>query len=145
TSAAESFDHLVCAREQGWRDSEVDRLRGIEVDDQVVFYRRLYREIAGLFALEDAVDVGDRASVHVNDVRPIGEEATVHGEESERIDCWQAIAARQREDQLAAIIDRIAGGDNESSIRRACGITSGIQTADALNRALDLAAVAHDT
>src|SRR5215472_10182079 len=50
---AHSFDHLVSDGQQRRRDGETDRLRGIEVDDQLVFYRCLYRQIAGLFTLED--------------------------------------------------------------------------------------------
>ena len=75
--------------------------------------------IAGLFALEDAVHVGGGASVLVEKVRRVGQKAAVHDEVSECIEGRQAVAARQREDQLAAIRDRNTGGDDESGIRRA--------------------------
>jgi hypothetical protein len=42
-------------------DREANRLGGLEVDDQLIFCRRLDRQVAGLFAAKDAVHVG-RAS-----------------------------------------------------------------------------------
>src|SRR5437899_5427074 len=48
---AHSLDHLVGAREQRWRHVEAERLRGLEVDHQLVFSGRLHRQIGRLFAL----------------------------------------------------------------------------------------------
>jgi hypothetical protein len=60
-----SLDHLVGAREQRWRHVEAERLRGLEVDHQLVFSGRLHRQIGRLFALEDAVDVAGGSSLRV--------------------------------------------------------------------------------
>src|SRR5262252_6227443 len=56
TSAA-SFDHIVGATEQQRWHVEVQRLGGLEIDDQFKLCRRLDREVGRLLALEDAVDV----------------------------------------------------------------------------------------
>src|SRR5580704_19039242 len=54
---AHLFDHLVGARQKHWRYLDAERPRGLEVDEQFVFCRRLHRKIGRLRALEDAIDV----------------------------------------------------------------------------------------
>jgi hypothetical protein len=53
------FDHLIGSREQFVWDGESERLSGLEIDDQFKLWR-LYGEIGGLLALEDAVDISCR-------------------------------------------------------------------------------------
>ena len=49
--------------------SEV-RFRGLEVDDQLVLGRRLHRQVGGLLALEDAIDIAGGAPEWVDRIRP---------------------------------------------------------------------------
>ena len=44
---------------------EAERLRGLEVDYQLEFGRRLHRQIGGLLALEDAIDVDAGAPIGI--------------------------------------------------------------------------------
>jgi hypothetical protein len=39
------------------RDVEADRLSGLEIDHQLIFGWRLYRQVSRLLALEDAINV----------------------------------------------------------------------------------------
>src|SRR5207244_8799483 len=51
------------------------RLGSLEVDNKLELGGRLYRKVARLLALEDAVDVGGRTPERVNRVSPIGDQA----------------------------------------------------------------------
>ena len=59
---------------------EAERLRGLEVDHQFVLGRRLHRQVGGLLALEDAIDVAGRAPVLVGRIRPVGDQAAAGDE-----------------------------------------------------------------
>jgi hypothetical protein len=56
----ELFDHLVGAPEQGGRHGDAERLRRLQVDNQLDLGRLLHRQVGKLFAFQDAarVDAG---------------------------------------------------------------------------------------
>src|SRR6266446_3192786 len=84
------FDHLVGTREHGRRNVEIERLRSLEVDDQLVLGRCLHRQVWGLLALENAIHVASRAPVRLDQISPIGDQAAADNEESSGINGWQS-------------------------------------------------------
>ena len=80
---------------------EAERLGRLQVDQQLVFGRCLHRQVGGLLALEDAIDIAGRAAILVDQVRPVGDEASGCDGVAAGIDCGQTVPGRQCDDQLA--------------------------------------------
>ena len=59
-SKASLFDHLVGADKKRGRHSKAERFGSLHVDHELEFDRLLYRQIGGLDAFEDLVDVSTR-------------------------------------------------------------------------------------
>jgi len=55
--AASSFDHLVGEVEQGWRYHQPDRLRSVQIDDQLESVRLLDRDVGGPGAAKNLDDL----------------------------------------------------------------------------------------
>src|SRR5215471_15711233 len=52
----ELVDYLIGGDQQRFRDREAERLRGLKIDHQLEFRRKLHREIARLGAAQNAVE-----------------------------------------------------------------------------------------
>jgi hypothetical protein len=68
---AASFDDLVGKGEDRSRDRQPQRLRRLEIDNQLVLGRLLDRQVGGLGAFEDLVDVSGGAPPQLVKARPV--------------------------------------------------------------------------
>src|SRR5712691_4696792 len=93
-----SFDHLVGKREQRRRQFETKRPGGSQVDHELVFGRLLERQLAGLLAAENAVDVAGGAAEDVEAVGAVERQASALHVDRVRIDRWQAVFLDERDD-----------------------------------------------
>src|SRR5262245_60839972 len=61
------FDHLVGAAEQAQRERNTQRLRSLEIDDQLDFCDLLHRQVGRPFALENpaGIDTGLPPSIKI--------------------------------------------------------------------------------
>jgi hypothetical protein len=88
-------------REQRGRHCEAERLGGLEVDHQLVFGRRLHRQICRLLTLEDTIDVAGGAPELIEIVSPVGDQAAFGAEVAFVKDRGQLVPCRKRDDQIA--------------------------------------------
>src|SRR4029450_6400696 len=60
-----SLDPLIGAGEHGRRNVDTQRLRGLEVDEDVEFRRQRHRQLSRLITLDDTADVAGRLPISV--------------------------------------------------------------------------------
>src|SRR5215510_12615715 len=94
--AAWSFDHLVGSGEHRGRQVEAERLRSLEIDDQLVLGGLLNRQVGGLGALEDLVDVGGGAAIEIVGIGAVTHEATRYNILFKWEHARQAVLERER-------------------------------------------------
>src|SRR4029453_8182760 len=66
-----SFDHLVGAILHRLRHGNAERLRGLEVEEQLDFACLLHRQVGGFLALENTADVPASEAVGIYDAASI--------------------------------------------------------------------------
>jgi hypothetical protein len=84
---------MVGALLEEQRHVEAERLRGLEIDRQLELDRGLDGTFTRLGAFEDAIDVGRRAPIIIDDVISIGQQAAQFSIEAVRRDGRQAVAS----------------------------------------------------
>src|SRR5215813_9488311 len=88
-----SFNHLVGAREQRWRNVEVNCLRSSKIDHQIELRRHLDRKVGWRGALENPADVDAHAAISIGYAGPIAHQAADLGIIPRRIAREQRVAS----------------------------------------------------
>src|SRR5712691_419920 len=82
------LDHLVSTAEQWKRDGEAERLRGLEVGDQLDFCGLLDRQVGGLGTFEDSHSVGASLAIRVRDAASVAHQTARRGVLAPSGDRW---------------------------------------------------------
>src|SRR5207245_8563950 len=94
------LNSLVGAGEwRGWHGGR-KRLGGIHIDYRLVLGRSLYWKVGRLFCPEYAINVACGASVLINHIDPVGDQATGGRKVRGRVDGGKPMLSRQRNDQI---------------------------------------------
>src|SRR5262245_2013245 len=96
-----SFDYFVGGGEQRLRNGQTERLRGLEIDNQLILGRRLHWHIGWLLAFEDTIDIARGAPDRIVRIRSVRNQATVYSVIAIRIHRRQFVASRKTDYELA--------------------------------------------
>jgi hypothetical protein len=112
-----SLDDLVGAGEDRRRDRQPERLRGVEIDDQLEGGRLLDRQVGRLGAAEGPADVTANLAVDASEARPVADQATDLNELAEIVYRRNGITRRRRR-ELVAMAREGRGGANDKGVDR---------------------------
>src|SRR2546425_1551714 len=104
------LEHLISSAQNRLRNRETQRLRGLEIDGELEGGRTFDRQVAGLGALQDPINVARGAPEHRVDVGAIGHEAAILHVILELVDRGQAIFGGQL-DQLPVMDVEVRRGE----------------------------------
>src|SRR5215831_13915629 len=108
-----SLDHLVSRHLQRERHLQAERLRGLEIDDQLEFGRLQDRKVGGLLALENPPGVNASMAVGVRKTRSVAHQAADGSVLASRIHSRDGMACRQCNELLASIQKENIGLDQQ--------------------------------
>src|SRR5215831_3929736 len=108
-----SFDHLIGEREQPVWNLEAERLRGLEVDDQLEFGRHQHGQVGRFFALEDAARVNTGLAKGIRKAGAVADEAAGRGEFAPRIHCRYSVVFSKSHEPFAPASEEWGGDNND--------------------------------
>src|SRR6516164_9657148 len=96
-----SFDHLVGAQQERFRDREAERFGGLQINDQFIIGGILHRQLGWLRTSEDAINVDGCLAVLLSGVVSIGCQSALSNEIAEIVNGWQAMPSGKLDDFTA--------------------------------------------
>ena len=141
---------LIRSPRRPWRaataECQAERLRGLEIDDELEFGRRLHRHVGGLLALKDAIDIPRGPPDRIVGIGSVGDQAAVYGVIAIGINRRQFVASGETDDELA-MSRRAAWGYDHAAIPRTCerrhGTLDFVGVAHVIRRELDTKGLRH--
>jgi hypothetical protein len=113
----ELFDHLVGGREQRRRHGQPERLRGLEMNDELEICRLLYRKFGRVRAFKNSVHISGGSTEDVRRVRPMRHEPAFDGERPIDRDSRQPGLYGELSDPLDVIDVARVGQDDQTAAR----------------------------
>src|SRR5437588_2663653 len=92
-----SLNNLVCAHDDRLGNGETERLRRLQIDDELEPRRLFDRKVSGFGALENPVDVSCGHHIVFRNHRTIGDQRTFSGHVREIVACRYTSACREGE------------------------------------------------
>src|SRR5262245_17965830 len=112
-----SFTHLIGAGQERRREIKAERLRSLQVDDQLEFSRPLDGQVGRLRASQYAIDIQRRAPVQIYRIDTVRHQAAIGDEVTVWIDRGQASFGRRSRDESTIAHGRAVRQHNDTSIR----------------------------
>ena len=107
------FDHLAGFDEQRRRHRQSECLRCLQIDQEIEFARLHNWQVGGLFAFEDAGDIGSGVLVALGDVGPIADQPSGNRIVAELIDRRQALLRGKANDAIEPRVEERSRGDEK--------------------------------
>ena len=107
------LDHLVGDGEHRWRHHDVERSRGLKVDDEFEFGKLCDREVGGFRAIEDAASVDANSTKQFRDVGSVTHQPADFDITTVRKSHRNAVVRRQDGKLHAATVEESVGSDEE--------------------------------
>src|SRR6516162_11229492 len=108
-----SLDHLVGGSLQGQRNRQAQRLRGLEVDDELELGRLLDRKVGWLRTLEHTINIRGCPTIHLGIIRAIPDQCTISSCRRPRHYRRQTETSRGIDEPLSVTVHKWAGLNDE--------------------------------
>src|SRR5215204_5188995 len=112
-SRAVSFDHLVGAGEERWRDREAEGFSGLEVDDELDFGGLHDRQLGRLLAFQNTPNIDADLPRELGEIAAVAHQAASGRERAKDKDRRQRVAHCQRSKALRQTDEEAISRDYE--------------------------------
>src|SRR5262252_7076151 len=109
------LDHFIGAGDEGGWNRDTERLRRLEINDQLEFVRSLNGQVGRFCPFQDAAHIVCRLAIGVGQVAAVAHEASEHRILSPRIAPHHRVMGGERNNALAPAVEEWVAFDNDSA------------------------------